>query len=305
MADTAVPIDPHNGSDHDLATVQKSSQRVPRRVAVTAEDAPYDISYHPGRVLLYAPVRQRQKWGETQVLPRVNWGDLFFDLFYVAATYNLSYILVDQPSKEGLLYAAGTFLPIMGMWIEKMYYDARFVNEDDLYHRCYQIAQLVILATAVLHIRPVYIMQDSSKYISMFVFTLCLVLDKLFVFIRYIEIYFYGVGQSTVLKMVAKRDIRNHCLSAAFYIAAMIVAAIEYYRTDDSYRRLAEEETTTSTNETTSEGTNVPIFLCLFGYVGAQLLLTLNVVFCFPSGGRHKELYVHQRHVSLRHVPCS
>ena len=44
---------------------------------------PYDISYHPGcNVCFFAPPRQRQRWGDTQILPRVNWGDLFFDLFY-------------------------------------------------------------------------------------------------------------------------------------------------------------------------------------------------------------------------------
>jgi hypothetical protein len=51
-----------------------------RRLNVTAESAPFDISYHPGRILLYSPPRQRQRWGDTQVLPRVNWGDLFFDV---------------------------------------------------------------------------------------------------------------------------------------------------------------------------------------------------------------------------------
>jgi hypothetical protein len=31
------------------------------------------------------PPKQRQKWGDTQILPHVNWGDLFFDLFYVVS----------------------------------------------------------------------------------------------------------------------------------------------------------------------------------------------------------------------------
>jgi hypothetical protein len=29
---------------------------------------------------------QRQRWGDTQVLPHTDWGDLFFDLFYVVST---------------------------------------------------------------------------------------------------------------------------------------------------------------------------------------------------------------------------
>lgn len=41
------------------------------------------------RIPWYNPPIQRQKWGEEQSLPHVNWGDLFFDLFYVGAAFNL------------------------------------------------------------------------------------------------------------------------------------------------------------------------------------------------------------------------
>lgn len=37
-----------------------------------------EVSYHPSAFQLYAPPRQRQEWGQKQILPRVNWGDLFF-----------------------------------------------------------------------------------------------------------------------------------------------------------------------------------------------------------------------------------
>jgi len=37
----------------------------------------------------YNPPIQRQRWDEEQRLPHVNWGDLFFDLFYVGAAFNL------------------------------------------------------------------------------------------------------------------------------------------------------------------------------------------------------------------------
>jgi hypothetical protein len=73
----------------------------------------FEVSYHPGILRAYNPPKQRQRWvrkilnclrldllsllsltfaflqGDKRVLPRVNWGDLFFDLFYVAATYNV------------------------------------------------------------------------------------------------------------------------------------------------------------------------------------------------------------------------
>jgi hypothetical protein len=37
-----------------------------------------DVSYTPTAFQIYAPPRQRQEWGQKQILPRVNWGDLFF-----------------------------------------------------------------------------------------------------------------------------------------------------------------------------------------------------------------------------------
>lgn len=37
------------------------------------------------QVGLYLPPKQRQRWGDHQVHPHTNWGDIFFDLFYVAA----------------------------------------------------------------------------------------------------------------------------------------------------------------------------------------------------------------------------
>ena len=67
-----------------------TSPRPQKRVSITAASAPNDKSYHPGALRLFAPPRQRQTWNDTQILPRLNWGDLFFDLFYVAAAYNVS-----------------------------------------------------------------------------------------------------------------------------------------------------------------------------------------------------------------------
>jgi Bacterial low temperature requirement A protein (LtrA) len=265
-----------------------------RRVNVTAEAAPFDLSYRPSRVLLYSPPRQRQKWGDTQVLPRVNWGDLFFDLFYVAATYNVSNIIFDSPNKEGLLYAAGTFLPVMGIWSQKTYYDARYVTEADVFHRLLTIFILVVLGVAVSHIRPVTSLSDAAGESSIFVFTLMLVVERLFALTLYMEVYFRGVGQKQI-KSASLRDARLHTFSLPFYVAAMSIAAIEYFGDGISgARRLAEVvEVTTSDYDTLhalNETTNIPIFLCLFGYVGSVIIFGFNIIFCFPGGGRHKEM---------------
>ncbi len=44
---------------------------------------------HGSRTPWYNPPIQRQRWCENQSLPHVNWGDIFFDLFYVGAAFNL------------------------------------------------------------------------------------------------------------------------------------------------------------------------------------------------------------------------
>ncbi len=45
--------------------------------------------HHKKNAAWYLPPVQRQRWCDDQILPHVNWGDLFFDLFYVGAAFNL------------------------------------------------------------------------------------------------------------------------------------------------------------------------------------------------------------------------
>lgn len=41
---------------------------------------------------------QRQRWGDLQFKPHTNWGDTFFDLFYVAAyvPLNLGFVVLSR-----------------------------------------------------------------------------------------------------------------------------------------------------------------------------------------------------------------
>jgi hypothetical protein len=55
-----------------------------------SQESLHERSFHPGEVVLYAAPQQRQKWGETQVRPRINWGDTFYDLFFVAAVSDIN-----------------------------------------------------------------------------------------------------------------------------------------------------------------------------------------------------------------------
>jgi hypothetical protein len=76
--------------NEDRVAKRRASQLRASRHGIILDGTPFDVSFHPGRLKFYGRPRQRQNWSDTQVLPRVNWGDLFFDLYYVAAAYNVS-----------------------------------------------------------------------------------------------------------------------------------------------------------------------------------------------------------------------
>jgi hypothetical protein len=274
-----------------------TGSRMSRRLNVTADAAaaPYDQSFHPGQsmILLYSRPRQRQRWGDAQILPRVNWGDLFFDLFYVGATYNVSDIVVGAPNPTGLLYAAGTFLPIMGIWAQKMLYDARYVTESDIYHRCMNMLRLLILGVAVVHIQPAEQLSNDWEYPAMFTFSLMMVLESILSILQYLELRLTGVGQPA-MKVAAMRDVRGQSVSLVFYMAAMVVSAVHFFTLEENNenidathmgRVLAE-----SSPKTDPETNHVPITLLLSGYLISLVAWTIKVIFCFPSGGRHKEM---------------
>ena len=285
-----------------------------------------DVTFRPGRrIVLYTPPKQRQKWNDTQVLPRTNFGDLFFDLFYVAATYAVSLVLVENPDKYGALYASATFLPVMGIWMERTNYDARYTIgsssssggssherkdndndndhnnngnhshseksiQDDAYHQVLHLAQLVILATAIVSIRSVNDMSNSFQDPSMFMFALSLVLERLHTILKHVEIYFKGIGQEQPMKASAKSSILYAGWTLCFYLAATIVAGLNYYyygphQGGTSRRILAE-------TSAPSQVDHVPIVLVLVGYLLYMCIVVIRIVFCAPPGGQHKKLYV-------------
>ena len=45
-------------------------RRMTQRMSVTANAAPFDVSYHPGIAKFFSAPHQRQRWGDSQILPR-------------------------------------------------------------------------------------------------------------------------------------------------------------------------------------------------------------------------------------------
>jgi hypothetical protein len=225
------------------------------------------------------------------------------------AWFQVSNILVEDPSREGLLYFLATFLPVMQVWFWKMYYDGRFVVGDDLFHRLFEIAGLVALASVVVHIRPASILSNASDHIDMFAFCVSLTAAQFLMMLRYAELYQWGVGEGSVVKKLGISEGIMFSLSFFFCLAASIAAGVEYYGQDDDadkHRMLAEAATETpasdyASNTSTTEDypseaietattTDVPIWLCLMSFVVFNVVNTVWIICYWPSDGRHKNL---------------
>ena len=198
----------------------------------------------------------------------MNVADLFFDLLFVAAAYNTGNIIKNSPTWRGLLYFLGTFLPMTDIWQNKLYYEARYIVKDDLYHRLTDTAIVLVVAAAVLHIRPVAVLSDPRGNTEMFVFCLAQLVACLLQFIAEIELYMCAKGDRTAIQKGALRTVQMRILPFLCFLSAAIVAGYYYYDTDDStnsgsgsYRRvLAGDDGTASTynnsNNSTTTTTN-------------------------------------------------
>ena len=269
----------------------KTRSKKNKRVSVYA-----NITYVPGvKIRVFSPPRQRQTWGSDQVLPHVNWGDLFFDLFYVAAFYNLGNILVGDPSPIGIFYFLSCFFSIYSVWFQKMRYDSQFTIGDDLFHKFFEAIFLVVLAANISFIHTVPRLSNPSKYPDMFGFSLSLTVVNVLNCARYLECYWYGRGQRKNIKNVTMTYIQFQIVPLACYLASTIIAGTAYFgnTNDDNHRRhLAEtyDETTTNNKECYKNiKMHIPMILVMAGIVASQLWLIIKVVWLYRAEGNHKK----------------
>ena len=99
----------------------------------------------------YRKPRQQQHWGEAEHHPHTNWGDLFFDLIYVGAAYQLGELLKSSISLEGVAYFVVMFYSLADAWHHKLAYDCR-VDADDFVHKLIDVVEATLVAAAALHI---------------------------------------------------------------------------------------------------------------------------------------------------------
>ena len=219
-------------------------------------------------VPLYSRPKQLQRWGEQQILPHVNWGDLFFDLFYVAAAFNLDGIMEHDPSLRGLLYYVCCYLPILFIWVEKLMHDAKFAPDDNLFHRGWDIVHLGILGTIVQHVQTVQIMSQTSKYPTTMVFAGGLCVESWSQLLRYKDIYHNVDGGEEAIHEARASAIRKFFVSLCF-LAAAVIAGYDYF-----------------IKPSTQAVNDIPIILCGSSYFMERLNMWLVVFYFAPKTGK-------------------
>lgn len=226
--------------------------------------------HHSGRIPFYAYPRQRQKWGEAQILPHINWGDLFFDLFYVAAAYNLGTLLMSTliPSlyDRGIVYFIGVFGPLYNCWESKLFYESRY-SVGDYAHQILEVIRVFFLSFSVLHIKSIDLMSDP-KSAEMFGFTLGIFIESLIRIILKIELILVGQGDQEAIRNHSRRKIKvTYLPQTLFFLAAVVVSGVQLW---DENHPEGGKKRYLATSDTSSDAwslADVPIVLCLAAYV--------------------------------------
>jgi hypothetical protein len=185
-----------------------------------------------------------------------------------------------------------------------MYYDSRFYTPSDAFHSFYEFAVLVVLATAVLHIRPVSILSNPADNVDMFTFALSITIANMLAAGRVIEVMLFVKGQE-VAKVSARRDLIFSLFMLIFNIAATIVSGLEFFNNDDDhtdYGYDADKNSTAqydddhhrfmaaaeSTSYAASDHNDIPIWLMIGGAMSNVFSMALMIML-LPGGGKHKE----------------
>lgn len=183
--------------------------------------------------------------------------------------------------------------------MQKMAYDARFVVSDDLFHRLLEILRVVILASVVVHIRPVSELSSSSSTANMFALSLSIALAWIFCAGNLLELYWMGQGQQAVIRAFTSQGLRILVVGLGLCVAATIVSGKDYFSSDSSSssgygggRGLAAAEESISAYDdkiTTITNSDMPIWLLLWAPVLDYCIQFVKVVFLFPNDGSHKK----------------
>jgi hypothetical protein len=159
----------------------------------------------------------------------VDYGDLFFDLFYVAAIYNLSYIIFKSPGSQGFLYFTSCYWAVFTLWWEKTHYDSMFYTLEDIAHGIFGAAVLVVLASVVVHIRTVDVLSKPAENVETFAICFSLLIANVLSLLRYAEMLIFGcVGQHAAI-LASRRLVLEKIGPILLLLVATIYSGWKYY----------------------------------------------------------------------------
>ena len=225
--------------------------------------------------------KQRQLWHSSQIFPSDtdNWGQIFFDLFFVGGAYNLGNVLKTSDSLDPrtILYFCATGFPSMAMWYDKLYFDARFTTRPgrDVVHRTIEILQLCCVATALSRIRSVEVESHPCNHIDAFEFALALFLYSALTIGRYIEIVCFVEGDPGA-RVVARTDILCRIVPALFLLAAAVESGMSSWSINGDHNEQC-------------EANEKPIWYCLASWISGIVIGYVNQILAPKVGQRNPE----------------
>ena len=215
----------------------------------------------------YSPPTQRKRWDnqENTIVPHVNWGDLFFDLFYVAAAYNLGTMLITAINPNdwlrGICYFVGIFGSLFVTWETEVYYASRYTVVD-YSHRLFEVIRFIFVSNAVINIQSVSELSDPFTQPTTLLLTISILLESLMHLGLNVELYYKAQGDRKAIKMHTWRKIRNQLFPTSVIYAVAVISAIVLFATDfDESSVLPKNE-----NMLLALG-DVPLCTLTFGYL--------------------------------------
>jgi len=191
---------------------------------------------------LYTRPVQRQLWGDPHLVVHIGWNTLFFDLFYVAAAYNLGNLLISvlnttgggdeqqQQLGRGLIYVIGIFGGIYNIFLRIMMYESQFSVPVDYSHRTVEVLRVFLLSIVVLHIKSLTGLRDPSHSIDAFAVTTSMFLETMVHVLLQLELYWVGEGDTLAIKNQTKRQLVTMLLPLSFfYFCGSILSGYLYY----------------------------------------------------------------------------
>lgn len=299
--------DPYTQELHDLKVKRIQSNRV-SNPSINADeegteshknDEGHD-EHHDSNMIMpfYSPPKQLQFWGDEQIAPHVEWGNLFYDLTYVSAAYNCGALLMSSLTPElwgrGLLYFIGLFGSLYNMFDNKLLYDARYTDRDYV-HRVAAIVECLFPAAAVMMISSsLTIMPYHMDEFSLFV-----LLDAVAHVLMYVELYCYGKGDTEAIRNQSKAIILYRYLPMIAFSAAAFAVGLKIHKDHekDSYTYKGDSNehrylASSSTDETSSglsySYNDLPITLLFIYYVLNIIISTIRRGYILPKSNFRK-----------------